>query len=74
MTEKSESLKAYFLNADSHGIIDHAIRATVNRVSGQVEFYIHPDGKDGETMDFICVDGNTLVLKFGCASQQHPLQ
>lgn len=34
------------------GVIDHALRAHV-REDGAVEFYIHPNDRDGETADFI---------------------
>jgi len=43
------------------GIIDFSIRVGYDKYRG-IEFYIHPDGKDGETLDFQVL-GNGLILK-----------
>src|SRR5579883_483558 len=40
-------------------IIDHSLRAEKN-AAGEVSFYIHPSGKDGETLSFFA-KGNCLV-------------
>lgn len=44
-------------NYDKHAI-DHILRARVDP-AGNVTFYIHPHGKNGDTLDFTVV-GNTL--------------
>lgn len=54
------TLENYLRNADEYlGIIDFKIRANVEE-NGNVTFYIHPDGFDGDTMDFQVV-GNSLI-------------
>lgn len=45
------SLEDYLRDDYQRGVIDHAIRASVDD-EGVVTFYIHPHGKDGDTMDF----------------------
>ena len=52
------TLEAYLRDANSKGIIDHSIRAMVH-ANGEIVFYIHPTGKDGDTKDFAVKD-NTL--------------
>lgn len=54
------TLEQYFRDAyERNGAIDHSLRATVEE--GEVRFYIHPTGLDGETPDF-SVDGNSVDL------------
>lgn len=48
-----KTLEQYLKENAENGIIDHSIR------SDGKTFYIHPDGKDGDTLDFE-VDGNNL--------------
>ncbi len=45
--KRSNTLAEYFLNSPA---IDHSVRAEER--GGIVRFYIHPQGMDGETMDF----------------------
>lgn len=40
-------------------VIDFSMRASVDS-SGTVRFYVHPSGKDGETLDFQVLD-NALI-------------
>ncbi|CAO3428679.1 hypothetical protein [Azospirillum argentinense] len=55
----NKTLEQFFRDAASASIIDFALRATV--VDGErVTFYVHPHGKDGETLDFT-VTGNVLT-------------
>ncbi|WP_162600026.1 hypothetical protein [Azospirillum sp. TSH58] len=54
-----KNLEQFFRDAASVGIIDFALRASI--VDGErVTFYVHPHGKDGETLDFT-VTGNVLT-------------
>ena len=53
-----KTLEQYLRESYEAGAIDHAIRCEV-REGGQVKFYIHPEGADGDTLDFV-VTGNAL--------------
>jgi len=53
------TLEDYFKEALTHDVIDHSLRAHVNG-DGKPQFYIHPAGADGSTVDFV-VDGNTVT-------------
>jgi hypothetical protein len=44
------------------GIIDHKIRVSVDEY-GRMEFYIHADGYDSDTLDYV-IDGNRLDNKY----------
>lgn len=55
------SLEQYLKENLEKGIIDHAIRATINE-HGNVTFYIHANGQDSDTLDFM-VKKNILILK-----------
>lgn len=57
----STNLETYFRNTIQNGCIDHALRATVGN-DGVISFYIHPYGKDGDTLDYV-VSGDTLIPK-----------
>lgn len=52
------TFEQYLRDAHAAGAIDHAVRARVDP-NGAVSFYIHPAGRDGETLDFV-VGGNGL--------------
>lgn len=60
-TESGPVLEAYLRAAADSGAIDHSIRVTVE-ADNSVHFYVHPVGRDGETLDFT-VHGNTLFPK-----------
>lgn len=47
-TETLHSYLTRYLEAD---IIDFSIRAE-DKGNGEIQFYIHPDGRDGDTLDF----------------------
>jgi len=49
-----KTLGQYLKENFEKGIIDHKIRS----MDGE-SFYIHPDGHDGDTLDF-CVEDNDL--------------
>jgi len=53
-----KTLETYLVDAEHKGVIDHRLRIQRGRV-GEVRFYIHPDGVDGDTLDFE-VQGNGL--------------
>lgn len=61
------TLETYFAECLQRGVIDHALRASLN-ANGHVEFYIHPANTDGRTLDFV-VSGNSLFEKFNTAGQ-----
>jgi hypothetical protein len=60
---KTKTLEKYLKDALAMGIIDHKLRARINE-DGDVMFYIHPDGKDGDTQDYM-VEFNELVTLQG---------
>jgi hypothetical protein len=55
------TLERYLRKAIIEGKIDHAIRASIS-AKGNVVFYLHPQGKDGDTLDFR-VEGNTVLRR-----------
>ena len=55
---KVETLESYLRNGTKNGAYDYAIRATEDE-SGNVQFYIHPQNADGDTIDYK-VTGNSL--------------
>lgn len=54
------TLEQYLKDAHDAGAIDHSLRVRVG-AQGDVLFYIHPSGRDGETLDFV-VGGNAVSL------------
>jgi predicted RNA-binding Zn-ribbon protein involved in translation (DUF1610 family) len=54
------TLQEYFSRSHAAGIIDHSLRVSSDD-KGNLSFYIHPEGKDGETADFVMI-GNRLEL------------
>lgn len=57
----TKSLHDYLSDADSNGTLDHSMRATKG-ADGQIRFYIHPAGRDGETLDFELVGSQVLPI------------
>jgi len=55
-------LKKYLDKTEPYPVIDHKIRAS-KRSDGTIEFYIHADGVDSNTLDFIVQPDGRLVLK-----------
>ena len=53
-----KTLERYFHENLDRDVIDFAVRAR-HYGNGQIGFYIHPNGRDGETLDFNVV-GNEL--------------
>lgn len=49
--ETRDTLQDYFERAEAAGIIDFSLRI-VRSPEGALDFYIHPDSKNGETGDF----------------------
>ena len=58
MIEKS--FEKYLEDNINNKIIDFSLRASIGKDG--IEFYIHPDGKDGETLDY-WVESNTLISR-----------
>ena len=58
MTRTKRTLQEYLTNCAAKGIIDFAFRATA-REDGTFYITVHPDGKNGDTVDFV-VNGGTL--------------
>ena len=52
------TLEKYFKDCAEAEIIDFCLRVHIGR-DGSVTFYIHPEGKDGDTLDF-AVEQNGL--------------
>ena len=56
---KNKTMEQYLRNGLVSHIIDYEIRVTISN-ENRITFYIHPKGKDGETLDFE-VKGNILL-------------
>ena len=54
-----KTLEEYLKESVKADAIDHTMRASVDG-EGKVTFYIHPQGKDGDTQDYE-VKGNALT-------------
>lgn len=55
-------LKGQLSRSDPHPAIDHSIRAHLHE-DGRISFYIHPHGRDGETIDFWVDDRDVIKEK-----------
>lgn len=49
--EPEDTIQEYLERAETAGVIDFHLR-TVRTPEGKLDFYIHPQGHDGETGDF----------------------
>lgn len=56
--EPAPTLEAYLADCLARGLIDHALRASLD-ANGQVKFYLHPMGADGATPMFV-IEGNQM--------------
>ena len=45
---------------DNQSAPGHTLRAAYH-ASGAITFYIHPEGVDGDTLDFMVLGGNSLI-------------
>lgn len=59
------TLEEYFKYEYEQGKIDFSARISV--FNGEVEVYIHPTGKDGNTTPTLLVEGNTVREKYAVA-------
>lgn len=61
------SLEDYLLACLNLKVVDHSLRAMVD-CKNNVTFYIHPQGVDGQTLDFLveCDDLTPLQMKCKC--------
>lgn len=46
-----KTLHVYLQENLDRGVIDHSVRC-VKGPNGEIDFYIHPTGVDGDTLDF----------------------
>lgn len=53
-----KTLEDYMKENLDRDVIDHAVRC-IKGPNGEIDFYIHPAGVDGDTLDFTA-NGNTL--------------
>lgn len=63
-----KTFETYLTDAAHAGVIDHRLRMQRGK-DGKVQFYIHPDGVDGDTRDFE-VQGNSLYEVFELISAE----
>jgi len=54
------TFEEYLWTNTDKGIIDHSIRATC--INGISQFYIHPSGKDGETLSFVVLNNQLMPV------------
>ncbi len=57
-----KNLETYLKENFDHGIIDHRLRAHLDKETNTITFYIHADGKDSDTLDFWVI-ANSLAPK-----------
>jgi len=57
----SKTLQGYFERGEKAGIIDYNLRV-VRSPRGDLDFYLHPTGKDGETGDFTVTADRVFAL------------
>jgi hypothetical protein len=68
MPDEKKSFEEYLRSENAKAHIDFRIR-TIRGPNNELDFYIHPDGADGDTLDFE-VRGNELVrLEMGAGSR-----
>lgn len=61
MPHRTQTLEQYLRDAAQNGAIDHTLRViAVGNVVSAVKFYIHPAGRDGQTVEFV-VGANQLM-------------
>jgi hypothetical protein len=64
MPHKTQTLEQYLVDAAKAGAIDHSLRVRLQS-DGGCTFYIHPSGRDGQTLDFV-VGGNSVSCTNVC--------
>jgi hypothetical protein len=63
------TLEEYFERAESGGIADFHLR-TMRTPENRIDFYIHPQGRDGETGDFTVSGGFVTKLEVAAGSSR----
>jgi hypothetical protein len=63
----NDTLQDYLERGEKAGVIDFALRI-VRTPQGELDFYIHPAGRDGETADFTVYRGSVVRLTDGAGS------
>jgi hypothetical protein len=66
-TLMNDTLQDYLERGEKAGVIDFALRI-VRTPQGELDFYIHPAGRDGETADFTVYRGSVVRLTDGAGS------
>lgn len=61
------NLHSYLTDGLRTGVIDYRLRVLTNP-DGKLDFYIHPDGRDGETGDFEVIGNAVVPLDVGAGS------
>jgi len=64
-----DTLQEFLERGESAGIIDFALRI-MRTPQGDLDFYIHPSQRDGETADFTVSGGCVSRLKVGAGSSR----
>ena len=64
-----DTFEDYLVRAEREGIIDFHLRI-MRTPQGGLDFYIHPQDRDGETGDFKISGGFVVKLKHGAGSSR----
>lgn len=64
-----DTFQEYLERAEANGVIDFHVRI-VRSPQGKLDFYIHPQGKDGETGDFTVAAAFVTKLDVGAGSSR----
>lgn len=59
--KNEKTIESYLTENYEKKIIDHSLRVMIDN-RGEVTFYIHPTGQNGDTLDFHVL-GRTLLLR-----------
>lgn len=68
-----DTLEDYFRRAEKDGVIDFHLR-TMRTPEGLLDFYIHPQNRDGETGDFHVSGAFITKSKFGAGSSRSTVE
>jgi hypothetical protein len=64
-----DTFEDYLVRAENAGVIDFHLRI-MRTPEGGLDFYIHPQDKDGETGDFKISGGFVVKLEHGAGSSR----
>jgi len=58
------TLEQYFKDCSEKNIIDFSLRAEATKqYDTKTRFYIHPEGKDGDTLDFYVLENSLTTIQ-----------